>query len=64
MWAKAFILKLTDSESEAGETQSWLDFSLSCGYMTTDDHLELYEAYNQIIGKLVNMSLHPDNWSW
>jgi len=32
--------------------------------MTTDDHLELYEAYNQIIGKLVNMSLHPDNWSW
>lgn len=46
------------------ETQSWLDFSLSCSYMTSEDHLELYRTHNQIIGKLVNMSLHPDNWSW
>ena len=63
-YPKAFILKLTDSESEAAETQSWLDFSLSCLYMTEKDHSELNETYEQIIGKLVNMSLHPDNWSW
>ena len=63
-YPKAFILKLTDSESEAAETQSWLDFSLNCLYMTEKDHAELNETYEQIIGKLVNMSLHPDNWSW
>ncbi len=63
-YPKAFILKLTDSESEAAETQSWLDFSLSCLYMTEENHSGLYETYDQIIGKLVKMSLHPDNWSW
>ncbi len=41
-YPKSFISKLTDSESEAAETQTWLEFSLN----------------------LVNMSLHPDNWSW
>ena len=63
-YPKAFILKLTDSESEAAETQSWLDFSLCCLYLTERDHSELYETYDQIIGKLVKMSLHPENWSW
>ena len=29
-YPKAFISKLSDSEAEAAETQTWLDFSLSC----------------------------------
>ncbi len=63
-YPKSFIAKLTDSESEAAETQSWLDFSLSCTYITEKEHSDLYETYDNIIGKLVKMSLHPDNWSW
>ncbi|MCJ7448580.1 MAG: four helix bundle protein [Bacteroidales bacterium] len=63
-YPKAFISRLSDSESEAAETQCWLDFSLNCSYMTEKDHNELYETYDNIIGKLVNMSLHPENWSW
>jgi four helix bundle protein len=63
-YPKSFISKLSDSESEAAESQTWLDFSLSCGYMTEIEHNTLYETYDKILGKLVNMSLHPENWSW
>jgi four helix bundle protein len=63
-YPKSFVSKLSDSESEAAETQTWLDFSLNCKYITEDEHHELYETYENIIGKLVNMSLHPENWSW
>lgn len=63
-YPKSFVSKLSDSESEAAETQTWLDFSLNCGYITKKEHYDLNEAYDKIIGKLVNMSLHPENWSW
>ena len=63
-YPKSFISKLTDSESEAAETQTWLEFSLNCGYITKTEYDELNIKDDNIIGKLVNMSLHPDNWSW
>jgi len=63
-YPKSFVSKLTDSESEAAETQTWLDFSICCLYITEKEHDDLYGTYENIIGKLVNMSLHPENWSW
>lgn len=63
-YPKSFVSKLSDSESEAAETQTWLDFSLSCEYITEIEHYALNETYDKILGKLVNMSLHPENWSW
>jgi four helix bundle protein len=63
-YPKSFISKLSDSESEAAETQTWLDFSLSCEYITEAMHHDLNETYDKILGKLVTMSLHPENWSW
>jgi len=32
-YEKAFISKLSDAESEAAETQVWLEFSFQCGYL-------------------------------
>jgi four helix bundle protein len=63
-YPKSFVSKLSDCESESGETQVWLDFSLKCKYLTETEHLELNETYENIICKLVTMSLHPENWSW
>jgi four helix bundle protein len=63
-YPKSFVSKLSDSESEAAETQTWLDFAINCEYITKVEHTELTESYENIIGKLVNMSLHPENWSW
>lgn len=51
----AFVAKLSDSESEACETQVWLEFAVRCGYMNKDIAHELDQEYDMIIGQLVNM---------
>ena len=63
-YPKHFISKLSDAESEGAETQTWLDFSLECNYINKSEFQILDKKYNRIIGKLVNMSLHPENWSY
>jgi four helix bundle protein len=62
-YEKAFISKLSDSESEAAETQVWLDYSRDCGYLPDDKYLSLSAEYEKIIGMIVNMLKHPDKWS-
>lgn len=63
-YPKSFISKLSDSEGEAAETQVWLDFCLKCKYIDVVKYQALNEKYNNIIGKLVNMSLQPEKWSY
>jgi len=63
-YPRALVSKISDSEGESAETQVWLDFSINCKYITEEEYDELNETYENIIGKLVNMSLHPENWSW
>lgn len=59
----AFVSKLGDSEGEAAETQTWLEFSEACGYITTPVKRELYEEYDVIIGMLVNMNRNVEDWT-
>ena len=63
-YPKSFVAKLSDSEGEAAETQVWLDFSLECKYIDKQTYQELFEKYDKILGKLVNMALHPEKWSY
>ena len=63
-YPKAFISKLSDCEGEAAETQTWLEFSLQCKYISEQEFTELHETYDHILGKLVNMSLQPEKWSY
>ncbi|MFW6116050.1 MAG: four helix bundle protein [Chloroflexota bacterium] len=58
----AFVSKLNDSESEATETQVWLEFAVKCGYLERSTGRDLYATYDQILGKLVNMIRHPEHW--
>ena len=58
----AFISKLNDSESEAAETQVWLEYSVKCKYLDRADGKEIHEEYDRIIGKLVTMINHTDKW--
>jgi len=62
-YPKAFVSKLNDSEGEAAETQVWLDYSLKCNYIDEKNHDDLYQKYDFIIGKLVNMERFPEKWS-
>lgn len=58
----AFVSKLNDAEAEAAETQVWLEFSMKCDYLDVAVGRELDTTYDNILGKLVNMILHPEKW--
>lgn len=57
-----FILKLSDSEAEAAETQVWLEFSLAFKYIDEKTQIELNDKQEHIIAMLINMSHNPENW--
>lgn len=57
-----FVSKLSDADSEAAETQGWLDFALNCGYLTQQDYNELDQIYETICGSLVKMMAKPETW--
>ena len=40
----AFIAKLSDSEGEAAETQTWLQFSVKCGYLEAETGRRLFKG--------------------
>jgi four helix bundle protein len=61
-YERAFISKLSDCESEAAETQVWLEFAVKCGYMERDEASALYQSYDGIIGTIVGMINHPETW--
>jgi len=63
-YPKSFVAKLSDSEGEAAETQVWLEYALECKYIEKESFETLFVKYDQILGKLVNMSLHPEKWSY
>ena len=63
-YPKSFVSKLSDSEAEAAETQVWLDYALACNYIEQPLYEVLYNKYDRIIGKLVNMTLNSGKWTF
>ncbi len=61
-YAKAFISKLSDAESEAAETQVWLEFAVGCGYMARETARVLCVACEEVLRMLFTMSNHPEQW--
>jgi four helix bundle protein len=58
----AFIAKLSDAESEACETQVWLEFALRCGFLDEEITDSLDKIYEKIQGQLVRMIENADKW--
>ncbi len=58
----AFVAKISDAESEANETQVWIDFSARCGYMKPEVAEDLQKKYDHIIAQLVRMRREPTKW--
>ncbi len=57
-----FVNKLTDSMQEASETQTWLEFSFACNYISKNDFIELDEEYEIIIRMLNSMEMNADKF--
>ena len=62
IYPKLFVSKMIDCESEAAETQVWLDFAFECGYLPKIDADRLNQECENIISMAVNMRLHPEQW--
>ncbi len=58
----AFKSKLADSMQEASETQTWLDFSLACKYITKEIFEDLDQQYEVILAKLNNMDMKAETF--
>jgi len=58
-----FISKLTDSDAENSETQSWLEYSLACEYINQETFDSL-TSKSLKVGKLLNyMTSNPDKFN-
>jgi four helix bundle protein len=60
---RCLLSKLNDAETEATETQVWAQFAVACKYLATNVGDEIRQGYDHVIGKLVNMITHPEEWA-
>lgn len=58
----AFISKLSDAETEAAETQTWLEFAVACEYLDRVAARQLYKAYDEVISMIIGMIRNPNPW--
>ena len=59
----SFISKLSDAESEAAESQFWLEFAVKCGYLPRDKAAALFKTYDEVISIIVTMINQPEKWT-
>ncbi|WP_008316551.1 four helix bundle protein [Leptolyngbya sp. PCC 6406] len=59
----AFVSKLSDSEAEAAETQTWLEFAHHCHYLSPEASADLIQTYDQILAMIVTLIRNASHWS-
>src|SRR5476651_244527 len=57
-----FVNKLNESEGEAAETQTWLEYAVKCGYLETETGRKLHKSCDSLIAMLVTMGNTPEKW--
>jgi four helix bundle protein len=60
MYETHFISKLTDCDGEANETDTSLDFTKYCGYITEEQHETLTSLNREVGGMLGTMINNPE----
>ncbi|MGK7952894.1 MAG: four helix bundle protein [Xenococcaceae cyanobacterium] len=59
----AFVSKLSDAESEAAETQTWIEIARRCGYLSQSEAEHLDSRLEEILAQLVTMASSPEKWT-
>ncbi|WP_412466535.1 four helix bundle protein [Pedobacter sp. KLB.chiD] len=57
-----FVSKLSDADTENGETQTWLEFALACNYISTDEFSMLNNQAEEVAKLLVYMMNNPEKF--
>ena len=63
IYPKHFTTKMTDADGEATETSIWLDFALSCEYISQENYSFLQSKYEEIGRMLNSMANHPEKFT-
>ncbi|GMR19465.1 MAG: four helix bundle protein [Gammaproteobacteria bacterium] len=58
----AFVAKLSDSESEACETQVWIEIAQRCGYISEETAHRLDDSSEKIMAQIIRMIQEVDKW--
>jgi four helix bundle protein len=58
----SFLSKLNDAGAEAAETQVWAEFAFQCGYLEEETFRGFSVAYDNILGKIVNLINNLQQW--
>ncbi|MDQ0969112.1 four helix bundle protein [Flavobacterium sp. W4I14] len=57
-----FVSKLSDADTENGETQTWLEFALACSYISEDEFNTLNDQAEEVAKLLVYMMNNPEKF--
>jgi len=61
-YPRHFISKLSDSDAENAETQTWLEYALACEYIEVETFNAIIKESEEV-GKLINyMILNPEKF--
>ena len=58
----AFVAKLSDSETEAAETQVSAEIAMRCRYWDQKTFIEIDQRYEKVLGQIVKMAEQPEKW--
>ena len=61
-YKKVFVNKLTDSLGEEFETETWLKYSLDCGYINKTEYKNLTKKYEEVRKMLIAIINNPDKF--
>lgn len=61
-YAAAFIAKLSDAETEAAETQVWMEIACRSKYVDEATFKAADDACDKVIAQLVRMADQPEKW--
>jgi four helix bundle protein len=57
-----FVSKVSDSDMENAETQTWLEFALACKYIIQNEHDELLNLSEEVGRLLSHMINNPEKY--
>ncbi|MGD2034864.1 MAG: four helix bundle protein [Bacteroidales bacterium] len=61
-YVKSFVNKLTDSLGEEFETETWLDYSRDCRYISDTIYDRITAEYDEVRKILISIINSPDKW--
>jgi four helix bundle protein len=60
----AFVSKLSDAETEASETQVWIEIARRCRYLADEEATRLDDVCDHVMAQLVRMIDRPGKWTF